>query len=385
MLMGFICSKVSAQKTFNADKNILTGAEQTEQYLSLLEHKNIALVVNQTSLIKNRHLVDTLLKKNIHIVRIFAPEHGFRGNADAGEEIKNDTDPNTNIPLISLYGENKKPDREHLKNIDLILFDIQDVGVRFYTYISTLHYVMEACAENKIPLLLLDRPNPNGFYVDGPLLKKESRSFVGIDPVPVVYGMTIGEYAQMLNGEEWLKEGLQCDLKIIPLKNYTHQSIYELPVKPSPNLPNMTSILLYPSLCFFEGTVISVGRGTTFPFQVIGHPDLKESFTFKPVSIPGMSKHPPLEGKTCHGIDLRNPDMSTFQKSKKLRLEWLLQMYQEYPDKTNFFNPFFEKLVGSPELKKQIIENKSEQEIRTSWKKDLRAFKKIRKKYLLYK
>ena len=294
-----------AQNNNKPYKSIQVGAEQTQKYLPLLKNKRIALVANQSSLINSTHLVDSLLALNINLVKIFSPEHGFRGNADAGEVVSDNIDGKTGIPVISMYGKNKKPQSENLKDVDIMVFDLQDVGVRFYTYISSLHYVMEACAGNNIPLIVLDRPNPNGFYIDGPVLEKEFTSFIGMHPVPIVYGMTIGEYAKMINGEKWLKNEVKCDLTVIKCENYTHNSLYKLPVKPSPNLPDITSVYLYPSLCLFEGTIMSVGRGTKFPFHCYGHPDFKiASFKFKPVSIPGAAKHPKYEGKTCNGINV---------------------------------------------------------------------------------
>lgn len=361
-------------------QTVITGAEQTERYLPLLFDKSVGVVCNHSAKIKNSHLVDSLLKMGIRITKIFAPEHGFRGEASAGEEIKSQIDKKTGLPIISLYGKSKKPSHNDLNGIDILIFDIQDVGVRFYTYISTLHYVMESAAENQIPLIILDRPNPLGFYVDGPVLDTTYRSFVGMHPVPIVHGMTIGEFAQMINGEHWLKKRLQCELIIIPCKNYTHKTRYALNIKPSPNLPNMTSIYLYPSLGLFEGTVISVGRGTNIPFQIVGAPQLigKYSFTFVPHSKQGANK-PLYENETCYGIDLRQNFDTTFT------LEYLLEIYKNYPDKKNFFNSLFIKLIGNKKVYNAIINDKNENEIRNIWKEDLEAFKQIRKKYLLYK
>ena len=366
--------------------SITPAAERTARYLPLLKNKNIAVVVNHSSLVGKRHLVDVLLKQGIKVKKIFAPEHGFRGTADAGAHIKNSRDRKTGLPIVSLYGKHKKPTRADLKNIDLILFDIQDVGVRFYTYLSTLHYVMEAGAEQHIPLLVLDRPNPNGHYVDGPVLKKKYRSFVGLDPVPVVYGMTIGEYAKMLNGERWLENGRQVKLTVIPLTNYTHNSVYYLPVKPSPNLPNDRAVALYPSLAFFEGTEISAGRGTTKPFQLYGAPKYtKRDFSFVPRARAG-AKYPKFKGKKCYGVDLSRRSVKSIRAKKQLNLHYLLDAYAHYADKKHFFlkNGFFERLAGTDTLRKQIIAGASERTIRKSWQKDLERFKKIRKKYLLY-
>lgn len=357
---------------------VTPAAESTSEYFPALKGKNIAIVANQTSLIGNTHLVDSLIKYGILVKKIFCPEHGFRGNADAGELIVSTTDKKTGLPVISLYGKNKKPLPAQLENIDFVIFDVQDVGVRFYTYISTLHYVMEACAENNVPLILLDRPNPNGHNIDGPVLKSKFRSFVGMHNVPVVYGMTIGEYAQMINGEGWLAKGIKCKIQIIKCKNYTHHSVYNLPVRPSPNLPGMRSVYLYSSLGMFEGTSISVGRGTDFPFQALGHPKINSTmFSFIPVSKPG-AKNPLYENIKCFGIDLRKSTDSTFT------LKYVLEMYKLIPQKESFFNPLFNKLAGNDELIMQIKAGKSEKEIKDSWEKDLIDFRKIRKKYLLY-
>ncbi|MFN8321035.1 MAG: DUF1343 domain-containing protein [Chitinophagales bacterium] len=364
-------------------KYIVTGAERLNEYLPLLKEKHVALLVNQTAVVGRTHLVDTLLTYGVDIRKIFAPEHGFRGSADAGEHVADKVDAKTNIPIISLYGDKKKPSAEDLADIDLLIFDIQDVGARFYTFISSLHYLMEACAENDKELLVLDRPNPNGWYIDGPVLKKEFQSFVGLDPIPVVHGLTVGEYAQMVNGEKWLPNGVACKLAVITCLKYDHTQHYSLPVKPSPNLPNDIAVYLYPSICFFEGTDISVGRGTSTPFQVIGSPSLKvKDFTFTPGSKPG-AKNPPHLTKVCFGYDLRNNDRSV----GALNLSYLLKTYTDYNDASKYFLPnnFFDKLAGTDELRKQIIAGKSEAEIRAGWKKDLDAYKKMRKPYLLYK
>ncbi|WGH76545.1 DUF1343 domain-containing protein [Tenacibaculum tangerinum] len=378
-------------------KTIKTGADRIDQYLPFLKNKNIAIVANQTSILHvlqraevapnvmgsattTHHLVDYLHHYDgINVQQVFAPEHGFRGKADAGEAIADGKDVKTNIPIISLYGKNKKPSPEQLKGTDVVVFDIQDVGARFYTYISTLHYVMEACAEATIPVIVLDRPNPNGHYIDGPILEPEHKSFVGMHPVPVVYGMTIGEYAQMINGEKWLANGVQCDLTVIPLENYTHQSIYSLPIKPSPNLPNDISINLYPSLCFFEGTNVSAGRGTDKQFQIYGSPFLeKTNFSFTPQPNEG-AKYPKYKGELCYGEDI-----STHQRLANLNLSWLLKAYKQSPKK-DFFNAFFTKLAGTKKLQQQIEQGLSEKEIKTSWQQDLESFKKVREKYVLYK
>lgn len=364
---------------------IKTGAERTGEYLPLLQGKAAALVANPTSVIGKTHLVDSLLKAGIKIKKVFCPEHGFRGDADAGEHVRTYKDKKTGLDIVSLYGKNYKPTAQDLQGIDVVVFDIQDVGVRFYTYISTLHYVMEACAENKKKLLVFDRPNPNGFYVDGPVLEEKYKSFVGTAPVPIVHGMTVGEYAGMLNGEGWLKGGLKCDLTVIKLLGYTHSDHYVLPVKPSPNLATMGAIYMYPSLCLFEGTVISVGRGTEAPFEMIGHPKLQNTtFKFTPKSIPGASKNPPYEGQLCYGYDLRNFGEMFIKSYGKLYLYWLQGTYKNSPDKSTYFNDYFKSLAGNETLKQQIINGTSEEEIRKSWEPGLKKFKEIRKKYLLY-
>jgi uncharacterized protein YbbC (DUF1343 family) len=367
--------------------SIITGAERVAFYHPLLKDKKVALVVNQTSIVKDKHLVDTLLKLGVNIQVIFAPEHGIRGKADAGEIISDTKDSKTGLPVISLYGKKKKPLAEDLRNVDVILFDIQDVGVRFYTYISTLHYVMEACAENNLPLILLDRPNPNAYFVDGPMFDPAYKSFIGMHPVPVVYGMTIGEYAQMINGEGWLTNKATCKLTVIDCKNYTHDSYYELPVKPSPNLPNIRSVLLYPSTCFFEGTTLSLGRGTEKQFQVIGHPKISSAYSFTPMPNEG-AKDPPLNGQKCYGTDLSNVTTGSIIQSKKIDLSYLLEYYKKMTDLNEKFfldNNFIDKLAGSDQLRKQILAGKNEQEIKETWKPGLEAFHKIRAKYLIYK
>ncbi|WP_321515148.1 DUF1343 domain-containing protein [Marinifilum fragile] len=378
----FIVSISCAQQN---ELKILPGAENTKDYLPSLQGKSIGIVGNQSSLVDNQHLIDFLVERNIKIQRIFSPEHGFRGIADAGEKIKNSKDVKTGISIVSLYGKHFKPSEEEVKDIDIMVFDIQDVGVRFYTYISTLHYVMEICAEQNIPLIILDRPNPNAHYVDGPVLEKKYASFVGMHPVPVVYGLTIGEYAKMINGESWLKDNLKCDLTVIPCKNWHRNQIYDLPVKPSPNLPNALSIALYPSLCFFEGTPVSAGRGTDYPFQCFGHPKMRqEGYSFTPRSIPGASKYPKFKGKVCYGYDLSNYNLEEFRKRKSLDLSFLIKAYQQLHASTKFFNTFFRNLAGTNQLRLQIEKGMSEEEIRATWQEDLKAFKNIRKKYLIY-
>ncbi len=375
----------SQQDHVAVEKSILTGAEQTELYFPMLVNKNIGIVTNQTGIIGKTHLIDSLVSSGFNILKIFAPEHGFRGHAEAGEKIQSDRDPLTEIRIISLYGSNFKPKQSDLDEIDLMIFDIQDVGVRFYTYISTMHYIMEACAEAKIPLLILDRPNPNGFYVDGPVLQPEFKSFIGMHPIPVVHGMTIGELALMINGEKWLAHGIQCQLTVIPVANYTHKSLYKLPVAPSPNLPTMESVYLYPGLCFFEGTVMSVGRGTERPFEIFGHPLYPDrTFSFTPVSKPGFAVNPPFMNEECFGKDLQN-DADSLIISPRLELKWLIESYQLLQSKTDFFRSnMFDKLAGSSILRNQISEGKTIEEIRISWRHDLQDFKQKRKRYLLY-
>ncbi|WP_304064714.1 exo-beta-N-acetylmuramidase NamZ family protein [Pedobacter glucosidilyticus] len=376
----------NTHKEVQTEKNILTGAQQTEAYLPYLKGKKVGLVINQTAEINKVSLVDTLKSLGVDIKAIFGPEHGFRGDADAGEKVGNYTDKKTGLPVISLYGKKHAPSKEDLANIDVLVYDIQDVGVRFYTYTITLAYVMQACADNQIPLLILDRPNPNGQLIDGPILEPEFKSGVGMHKIPIGHGLTPAEFAQMVNGEKWLSNGVKCELKIIKVKNYNHDMVYTLPVKPSPNLPNALSIYLYPSLCMFEGTAISQGRGTLYPFQVLGHPALKGKyeFNFTPISIVGMSKNPPLENQVCYGIDFRNTALKDIQNQTQLNLGILLQLYQDFPDKEKFFTPFFNKLAGNAQLMQQIKDGKTEAEIRASWANGLESYKATRKKYLLY-
>jgi len=372
---------------FSQDESekVLVGAERVELYLSKIQNKNIAIVANHTSLVQGMHIVDTLLSLKVNIKKIFCPEHGFRGNIEAGELINNHTDTKTGLPIVSLYGGNKKPKSENLQDVEVVIFDLQDVGVRFYTYISTMHYVMEACAENNIPLIVLDRPNPNGFYVDGPVLDLKNTSFVGMHPVPLVHGLTVGEFAKMINGEEWLAGNVKCTLEVIPCAGYTHSQTYVLPVKPSPNLPNQISVLLYPSLGFFEGTIVSVGRGTDFPFQVFGYPSYpQKQFKFKPVEKKGASMNPPYKGKTCYGVDLRDFSVDYFIERKSINLEWLIYTYRTYPNKEKFFNSFFRNLAGNSLLRKQIEDGLSADAIRESWQPEVEKYKKMRKTYLLY-
>ncbi|NHE58674.1 exo-beta-N-acetylmuramidase NamZ family protein [Cyclobacterium plantarum] len=381
-------SENRAEITRQPDNEVLSrkaipGADRPELYLPKLAGKRVALAVNQTSVLTqsdNIHLVDFLLQEGIEVKKVFVPEHGFRGDADAGEKVENQVDPKTGLPLVSLYGDSKKPSKAALQDVDIIIFDIQDVGVRFYTFISTLHYLMEACAEQGKKLMIMDRPNPNGDYVDGPVLQPGYESFVGMHPIPVVHGLTVGELAQMINGEGWLENKVKAEIDIIPVAQWDHSSHYSLPVKPSPNLPNDVSIRLYPSLCFFEGTNISLGRGTLFPFQVYGYPDPKfGDFTFTPVSIEGMSKTPPQENKVCYGKDLRNEPLT-----HRFTLSHLLEAYRIANNGPNFFNNFFDKLAGSDQLRKAILDGKGEATIRESWQEDLKAYNRIRAKYLIY-
>lgn len=380
-------SMVSDEKPTQIKQDLMVGAERLDQYIDLLKGKRIGIVGNQTSRIGDTHLVDSLLSSSIQIVKVFSPEHGFRGDADAGEKVDSNVDVKTGLPIISLYGSNKKPTTNQLTDIDLIVFDIQDVGVRFYTYISTLHYVMEACAENNIPVLILDRPNPNGHIVDGPSRKKGFESFVGMHPIPILHGMTIGEYGQMINGEKWLSNELQCELTVIPCENYMHDTFYSLPVYPSPNLRSDEAIALYPSLCLFEGTILSVGRGTDFPFEVFGHPGLKKKndtykFQFTPEPNFG-AKDPKLNGELCFGKHLGKEGI----RLESLNINWICEAYADLA-RNDFFTKdkgrWFDLLAGNDKLRKDIIAGKTETEIRAAWKKDLEKFQIIRSKYLLY-
>lgn len=365
-------------------RKVYPGAFRVKEYLPLLKNKRVGMVVNQTSTIHQTHLVDSLLQLGVNIEMIFAPEHGFRGDHSAGEHVKSTIDAKTGIDIQSLYGNKKKPSAEIMSKVDIVVFDIQDVGVRFYTYISTMHNVMESCAENNIPFIVLDRPNPNGFYVDGPSLKTAYKSFVGMHPVPLVHGMTIGEFAGMINGEGWLSGNIKCNLTVIPCMGYDHEYLYSLPIRPSPNLPNMSSVYLYPSLGLFEGTRVSLGRGTPYPFQILGTPDNKElSDSFTPVSIPGVADNPPFENQKCFGISLKSV-ADSISRQPFIDLYWLKYFYQTSTDTAQFFNAMFNKLAGNSELKEQIKAQKSDEEIRESWQVDLQAFRTVRKKYLLY-
>lgn len=364
--------------------SIKPAAERTRHYFDKLEGKRIGIVANQTSVIGEIHLVDSLLSAGINIIKVFSPEHGFRGQAEAGEHVNDNIDARTGLPIISLYGDHRKPTSADLDSIELLLFDLQDVGARFYTYISTLTLVMEACSENSLPLLVLDRPNPNGFYIDGPILEPTYSSFVGMHPVPIVHGMTMAEYASMVNGEGWLRSSQACDLSWIEMSGYSHRKHYYLPVKPSPNLPDMESVYLYPSLCLFEGTIVSVGRGTDFPFSIIGYPGFTEGdYAFIPESRAGASLNPLYKGIECSGFNLRN-EIPEVLKNPGISLQWLIQMYKSYPQKDQFFTSFFNKLAGNSTLQQQIRSGLSEDEIKASWQQGLEDFQKIREKYLLY-
>ncbi len=391
-IVGLTACKVPMEKTSDLAP-LLTGADQTEKYIDLLKGKRIGLLANQTSVIGNTHLVDSLQKLGIHIVKVFGPEHGFRGNASAGVHVTDEIDKATGIPIISLYGGKSKPSREDLLDVDLMVYDMQDVGCRFYTNINALARLMEACAENGKELLILDRPNPNGFFIDGPVLDMKLRSGIGMFPIPITHGLTIGEFANMLNGEGWLANKEKCTIHIIPVANYTHDREYTLPVPPSPNLNTQQSILLYHSLCWFEGTVISQGRGTYFPFTVLGNPELKDKypFSFVPTGIKGMAETPLHMNQACYGLDLRNYDTRIFRKTQRLNISWMIDMYNAYPHKEKFFDYSQSREMGNIDFrtgdshfKEQIIAGVSEKEIRKSWEPGLSNYKKMRKKYLLY-
>lgn len=358
----------------------ITGAEQLQAYLTALEGKKVGLVVNHTSIVGKTHLLDTLLLSGIDIAKVFAPEHGFRGKADAGETVKNQVDPATNTPIISLYGKNKKPSAEHFKGLDVLVFDMQDVGARFYTYYSTMFYVMQTAAEQGLPVIILDRPNPNGHYIDGPVLDTTCcKSFVGLLPLPIVHGLTLGELAHMINGEGWLGKNLRCKITVVPVKNYTHKTPYTLPVKPSPNLPNAQAIALYPSVCLLEGTKMCIGKGTEYPYQVIVAPDPAfGTFTFTPTNAQGMAKDPIFANQRCYGVDLRTVPVQGFT------LSYLIDMYNKEKNKSTFFIPFFENLIGNRNVRLQIEKGVSEKEIKASWSAELTAYKTMRKNYLLY-
>jgi uncharacterized protein YbbC (DUF1343 family) len=365
-------------------KEIIIGAARFSEYLDDLKGQKVGLIVNQTSTIAETHLVDTLISLGVNVQKIFAPEHGFRGTADAGEKVKDGKDVKTGLPIISLYGKNRKPTKAMIQDLDVLIFDIQDVGARFYTYISTMHYVMEAASENNKRVIVLDRPNPNGHYIDGPIRQKQFKSFVGMHPIPIVHGLTVGELAKMINGEHWLIAGGAADLKVVTCENYDHNTFYELPVKPSPNLPNIRAVYLYPSLCLFEGSIVSVGRGTETPFQIYGHPIFKNgTYEFTPKPTEG-AKNPPYKDEVCNGFSLTSIPIEELRQTKQLQLSYFLDYYNNFPKKDIFFNDFFEKLVGNSDLRKQIKAGKTEAEIRKTWAKGLATYKAMRKNYLLY-
>jgi uncharacterized protein YbbC (DUF1343 family) len=411
LLVLISCGNLSRQEVNQYPKKIqkkelIVGANQIGAYLPLLQGKRVGIVANQTSVIFKKaidsifevypdgseefsyvekndtlhtHLVDSLLSLHINVVKVFSPEHGFRGTADAGELVNDSRDKKTGLPIISLHGKNRKPTEEQLQDIDIVIFDLQDVGVRFYTYLSTMHYVMEACAESDIQVIVLDRPNPNAHYIDGPVLDMKYKSFVGMHPVPLVYGMTIGEYANMINNEHWLKDGFVCNLKVVPLKNYTHQTKYSLPIKPSPNLPNDQAINLYPSLDIFRGTTINVGRGTNFQMQCYGAPFFpKSDFSYVPKSNEG-AKHPRFENEVCYGVDLRSE-----KTLNQFTVKYLIDAFNKTPKDKQFFGPTFTAHAGNEILQKQIEDGLSEKEIKATWQDDLASFKKTREKYLIY-
>lgn len=373
--------------------SIITGAERTDNYLPLLKDKRAAIMANPTTIIGKRHLVDSLLRLNVNIVKVFGPEHGFRGNTSAGVEVNDETDKATGIPIISLYGKKKKPSNADLEDVDVVIYDLQDVGCRFYTNINALVKLMEACHENKKKLIILDRPNPNGYLVDGPVLDMKYKSGIGKFPIPMSHGLTVGEFAMMANGEGWLKNGVKCDIEIIPVANYNHDMPYELPVKPSPNLNTQQSVLLYPSTCMFEGTYLNHGRGTYSPFAVLGSPELKGKyeFSFTPKGIKGMAERPIFKDEVCYGIDLRNIDVNELRKKKQINLSWIIDLYKAHPNKDNFFDSslsnqmgVIEYLIGSGLFREQIKNGISENEIRKSWEPELSNYKAMRLKYLLY-
>jgi len=388
-------NKPEQEKTkVNSNKTVIrTGAEQTEKYLPLLKGKKIAIMANQTTMIGKTHLVDSLKTLGVNIVKIFGHEHGFRGNASAGVRIADEIDPTSGIKVVSLYGAKNKPTKEDLADVDLLIYDMQDVGCRFFTQINALSRLMEACYDNKKEMLILDRPNPNGYLIDGPILDMRYKSGIGMFPIPMSHGLTVGEFAQMVNGEGWLKDKVKCKIKIIPVANYHHDLPYTLPVKPSPNLNTQQAVLLYPSTCMFEGVYVNHGRGTLFPFTVLGSPELKGKyeFSYTPTGIKGMAETPLFMDQVCYGLDLRNYDVEQLRKTKKINLQWIMELYRAHPYKEKFFDSklskemgVIERLIGSGSFRQQIIDGKSEEEIRASWEPGLSDYKKMRKKYLLY-
>lgn len=382
------------EKVKDFQKAITTAADQPDLYVPYLKGKRVAMLANQTSIIGKKHLVDSLKTLGVNIVKIFGPEHGFRGKASAGTQVADETDSATGIPVVSLYGRKNKPSREDLADVDILLYDLQDVGCRFYTNINALVRLMEACQENDKELMILDRPNPNGYLIDGPILDMQFKSGIGMFPLPIAHGLTVAEFAQMANGEGWLRDKVTCKLKIIKVANYEHQMPYTLPVPPSPNLNTQQSVMLYPSTCLFEGTYLNHGRGTHFPFTVIGSPELKAhySFSYTPMSLPGMAETPLFMNQVCYGLDLRNYDINRLRKSKQINLQWLMELYKAHPQKEKFFESklskemgVIERLVGTDLFRKQIMEERPEKEIRASWEPGLSNYKKMREKYLLYR
>jgi len=393
-LLAFSLVSSNTQKlgmSRNPQTSIITGAERMDKYLHLLEGKRVAIMANPTTVIGDRHLVDSLLLLDVNIVKVFGPEHGFRGNASAGVKVNDERDKATGIPIISLYGKKKKPSNDDLADVDIVIYDLQDVGCRFYTNINALVKLMEACHENEITLIILDRPNPNGYLIDGPVLDMKYKSGIGMFPIPMSHGLTVGEFAMMANGEKWLTSGVQCDIEIIHVANYNHNMPYELPVNPSPNLNSQQSVLLYPSTCMFEGTYLNHGRGTYFPFTILGSPELKDKFNFTPQGIKGMAENPIFKEQVCYGIDLRNFDVDELRKKKQINLSWIIELYKAHPNKENFFDSslsnqmgMIENLVGSELFKEQIINEVSESEIRNSWEPELSQYKSMRLSYLIY-
>lgn len=379
LLFGLLLASLGAP----AQDRIETGAEQTGRYLPLLEGRRVGIMTNHTGTVGRTHLVDTLRSLGVDIRVVFAPEHGFRGQADAGESVASYRDRKTGIDVVSVYGSTKRPPDSIMQRLDVLLFDIQDVGLRYYTYLSSMHYLMEACAANGKRLIVLDRPNPNGFYVDGPVLEAKHRSFVGMHPIPVVHGMTLGELARMIDGEGWLRDGLRCKLTVIPCRGYTHRSRYRLPTAPSPNLPNMRAVYLYPSLCFFEGTLISLGRGTDFPFQAYGHPELQGDFSFTPRSNAG-AKNPPLKDKLCHGVDLRTSPSDERIWERGVDLGYVIDCYRQLNLGEKFFTPMFDRLTGTDYVRQMILQGAGADRIKARWADDVERFKQTRKPYLLY-
>ena len=385
ILLACIFATGCSNPTEHSEPKLKVGAERSEIYLPLLEGKKVGLVVNQSSMVDSVHLINFLVSKGVDVKGIYAPEHGYKGNVERGKHVDGEIDAETGIPVYSLYGKNHKPSPEILEGIDVMIFDMQDVGVRFFTYIYTMTRVMEASAENGIKVMVLDRPNPIGYYVDGPVLQPGFESGVGLFPIPVVHGLTVGEFAKMVNGERWLKDSIQCDLEVIKVENYTHETKYQLPVFPSPNLAEMKSIYLYPSICLFEGANVNEGRGTYKPFQQFGAPYYTpKDFSYVPESIPVLALHPKFEGETCYGYDLSGMTISELQDIKQLEIKYLIDFYNKCDDKENFFTSFFDKLAGTDQLRLQIIEGKTEEQIRASWQEDLDKYKQMRNKYLLY-